>query len=284
MFGHLNAVVTLAGIPVYEEAHVPLFTPSGSARAIIDSGFEYVYMVVPSDSIVMATLASYLVNDLGIERIGVLFSNNEQGQSALAFVQAGLAPYGMEVAASEAYMVGDVDFTAQMLNFRSADVETVLIVGGDIVQRSIMVQQARQLIDPDILISGDANFANVTFINTTEPEERDGIIFAAAWSNADTDAMSLRYIEDFMALDPQGARPGAVTVRFYDGMFLLATALNNLGPYDINAPTFQQSLNAAIRAAHFEGLQGMLDPQPNGETLLRAFIVRYTLTGEEVLS
>lgn len=283
VFGHLNAVVTLAALPIYEEAKIPCFTPSGSSSKIIESGYEYVYMCVPSDSIVAATLINYLVQDAGLTKLGMFYANNDQGQSGLEYVEAALANLGMELAAKESYVVGDTDFTGQMLSFKSAGVESIIIWGGEISQRSIMVQQARQLIGTDVVISGDANFSNATFISTTQPEERDGVVFGVAWSPTFTDETSAKYVGDFMAIDPLEQEPGAVTVRFYDGMYLLATALNELGPYDVNADDFTEKLNEKIKQISYEGLQGLLDPAENGECLNKCFVVRYTTEGEELI-
>ncbi len=77
--------------------------------------------------------------------------------------------------------------------------------------------------------------------------------------------------------------PGAVTVRFYDGMYLLATALNNMGPYDVEAADFSEKLNNALHEATYEGLQGLLDPDPAGNCLNKSMIIRYDESGNEEL-
>ncbi|HHU22117.1 MAG TPA: ABC transporter substrate-binding protein [Clostridiales bacterium] len=283
VFGHLNAVVTLAGLGVYEEAKVPCFTPSGSSEKIVNSGYEYVYLCVPQDRIIAASLMNYLVNDLGLTKLGILYCNNDQGQSGLEFCKTALADLDMEFVDEQAYLATDNDFTGQMLSMKGSDVEVLVIWGGEVSQRSIMVQQARQLIGTDVIISGDANFSNATFISVTTPEEREGIIYPVAWSPAFTDERSATYVEEFKAKDPLEQTPGAVTVRFYDGMWLLATALNNMGPYDVDAEDFTIKLNEAIKQSSYEGLQGTLTPAPNGECLDKCYIVHYTLEGEELI-
>ncbi len=76
--------------------------------------------------------------------------------------------------------------------------------------------------------------------------------------------------------------PGAVTVRFYDGMYLLATALNNMGPYDVEAADFQEKLNNALHEATYEGCRDLLDPgSPAGNCLNKSMIIRYDESGNE---
>lgn len=283
VFGHLNAVVTLAGLGVYEEAHVPCFTPSGSSAKIVDSGYQYVYLCVPQDRIIAASLINYLVDDLGLSKLGILYCNNDQGQSGLEFCENALSAKNLTFADKQTYLATDNDFTGQLLSMKGNEVEALVIWGGEVSQRSIMVQQARQLISTDVIISGDANFSNATFVSVTEPADREGIIYPVAWSPAFTDERSQTYVKEFVAKDSLGQTPGAVTVRFYDGMWLLATALNNMGPYDVNAEDFTEKLNEAIKAASYDGLQGEMKPADNGECLKQSFIVRYNAEGNEEL-
>lgn len=283
VFGHLNAVVTLAGLGVYEEAHVPCFTPSGSSEKIVNSGYEYVYLCVPQDRIMAAALMEYIVNDLGIDKLGILYCNNDQGQSGLEYCKTSLSGLNLEFTDEQTYLTTDTDFTGQLLSMKEKGVKVVVIWGGEVSQRSIMVQQAKQLIGTDVIIAGDNNFSNATFISTTEASDREGIIYPAAWSPAFTDERSKTYVQEFEELDSESATPGAVTVRFYDGMYLLAAALNEMGPYDVNADDFTEKLNEAIQSVTSEGLQGTLDPADNGECLDSCFIVTYNADGEEEL-
>lgn len=283
VFGHLNAVVTLAGISVYEEAGVPCLTPSGSSEKITGSGFKYVIQAVPSDVIITKSLVEYLVNDLGIDNFGVLYANNDQGQSGLSYIQRAMDDLGKPIVAKEAFLVADTDFTGQMLNFKSAGCEAVVIWGGEVSQRSMIVKQARQYISNDVLITGDGNFSNATYVGVTSPEERNGVIFGAAWSNQLKDENSLKFITDFTELDALHQAPGAVAVRFYDGMYLMATALNNMGAYDVNAEDFTEKLNDALHSATFDGLQGTLKPDATGNSLDKGMIIKYNAEGKEEL-
>jgi len=283
VFGHLNAVVTLAGISVYEEAQVPCFTPSGSSEKVVDSGYEYVYLCVPQDRIMAASLVNYLVNDLGKTKLGMMYCNNDQGQSGYEFCKRALDALGMEFADAQTYVVGDSDYTGQFLSMKSKEVDCVIIWGGEVTQRATMMDQIKQLIGTETVIGGDGNFSNASFIEATTPEQRAGVIYPVAWSSAFTDERSVKYIEEFKEIDDQHMVPGAVTVRQYDGMYLLATALNNMGPYDVNASDFTVKLNEAIKASSVEGLQGTLTPAENGECLDKSYIVCYNAEGVEEL-
>ena len=283
VFGHLNAVVTLAGMTVYDEAEIPCFTPSGSSAKVVDGTHPSTYLCVPQDRIIAATLINYLVDDLGKTNIAIMYSNNDQGTAGLEFCEAALEEKGMAFADEETYAVGDTDFSGQFLSMKQNDVDCVVIWGGEVTQRATMIKSIKQILGEDCVISGDGNFSNASFIEATTAEDRAGVIYPVAWSPSFTDERSQKYVEEFKALDEQGGTPGAVTVRFYDGMYLLATALNNMGVVDVDSDDFIVQLNAAIKEATYDGLQGTLAPQENGECLSASYVVTYDVDGNEVL-
>lgn len=283
VFGHLNAVVTIAGLSVYDEAGIPCFTPSGSAGAIVDGTHKNTYLCVPQDRIMAESLIKYIVEDLGIKELGLLYSNNDQGTSGKEYCEEALTALNLKFADEETYAVEDNDFSGQLLNMKSAGVKAVVIWGGEITQRPVMIKNIKQILGDDCLIATDGNSSNASFIEATTVEDRKGVVYPSAWSPSFTDERSQKYVEEFKALDSQSGTPGAVTVRFYDGLYLLATALNDLGPYDVDADDFSEKLNEAIKNASYTGLQGEMKPQANGECLASSYIVTYGEDGNETL-
>ena len=51
--------------------------------------------------------------------------------------------------------------------------------------------------------------------------------------------------------------------RVVDGVFHIVTALNSMGAQDPGAKDFNKNLNAALRAASFDGVQGHFDFSQN---------------------
>ena len=284
VFGHLNAVVSLAALPTYEEAGIPAFVPSGSAAdAFVNDRYEYAYLVNSTSAVDAGALTKYLTQDLGLTKLGLFYSNNEQGQSGLNNIEKAMANLGMELTAKESYAVGDTDFTGQLLSFKQAGIEALMIWGGEATQRAIIVPQARQLIGPDVVISGESVFTNSSYITATQPEERAGIIFIVPWSSTFTDERSQNFVKTFTERDSLNQTPSAVAVRFYDGMYLLATALNNLGPYDVTAKDFTEKLNQAVKESSYDGLQGTLKPDEYGLCIKGGYVCGYDENGEEQL-
>ena len=278
VYGHLNAVQTLAGLPVYEEAGIPVLTPS-VALTIVQSGFDYVFQITPNDLITARTITRFLVLERGYDNIAILYSANEQGFSGRDAIARELAEHGLEFGIEEQYGVTDIDFSGQILRIRESGAQAVILWGGDPAGRTIMSTQIRQLFDYDITIAGDTQVTTSSFLGATSPEIREGIYAVVAWCPSFTDPMSVRFVEEFRAMDAENAAPGDMAARGHDAMYLLVTALNNLGPYDVNAPTFRSSLRDAIRAAHFYGLQGLIQPDAVGASVHSSHIARISYEG-----
>jgi len=283
-FGHLSTAVSLAGLTVYEEAKIPTFVPSSSAYlAMVQNRYKYAYQSEIPANLPAIALVDYLVKDVGITKMGMLYVNNEGGQAGLKLIEDALAMHGLKLAAGESYAFADTDYTGQMLSFKAAGCEAVAVWAGTAATRPTAVAQARQLIGPDVIVCGDTVFSGSSFVSATQPEERAGVVYPVAWSPAFTDDMSQRYIKEFIELDPLSQTPSTTTVRFYDAMYLLATALNNLGPYDVNAPDFTDKLNDSIRNSSFQGLMGLLKPDEFGLCVTQVCVVRYNSQGVEEL-
>jgi branched-chain amino acid transport system substrate-binding protein len=277
-FGHLNSTVTFAALPTYEEAKVPVFTPSYSMN-ITNSGFEYVYRATPNDEVFARSLVNFLVEEKGIKSIGLFHCNNDQGESGKEMMTAALADKGMEFKRIETYSLQDSDFTGPLLNFRNDKVEAVIIYGGDIVGRSNIVTQIRQLFDYDVVLAGDNAFSNSSFLEVTPVDIREGLYYVGAWASSLDTAQSKLFIDTFKELDPMGQIPGDVSARFYDAMYILTTALNNMGPYDVNAEDFTEKLNEQIKLAEYEGLQGTLKSNERGDLIHKSYVIQFQ--GEE---
>lgn len=282
-FGHLNSNITFAALPTYEEAKIPIFTPSYTMN-ITNSGFEYVYRCTPNDEIFAQTMVDYLVEKEGCEKIGIYHANNDQGESALESFGKALAGYDMEFTRTESFTESDTDFTGPLLNFRNDNIDCLIVYGGDLVNRATILEQQAQLFDYDIVRATDSGVSAGNFKDLVPTNLRDGLLYFGAWCNTMDDDMSTQFIEDFKALDAESITPGDISARFYDAMYVLATALNHMGPHDVEADDFTEKLNEAIRQVSHEGLQGHLEPDEKGDMLTKSYVIQYQGETEVVVN
>ena len=272
IYGHLNAVQTLAGLALYDEAGIPCLTPTTSS-SVTDFGSDYLLQMGVPDNTTCRFIVDYLVNDLGYDNLAVMYSGNEQGYAALDALNAEMETLGLSFTCAEEYGMSDIDFSGQLLRIRENQCDAVIIWGGDPAGHANIVSQIKQLFDYDITIAGDTQFSTASFLNSVEDAQKIGIICAVAWTPTLQDERSVAFCEAFQAIDSYGALPSDVSARGYDAMYLLATALNNLGPYDVNAEDFHDKLLEQLKAASIEGLQGTIAYAEGGCCVSNAYVV-----------
>lgn len=272
IYGHLNAVQTLAGLALYDEAGIPCLTPTTSS-SVTAFGSDYLLQMGVADDTTCRWILDYLVLELGYKNLAVMYSGNEQGYAALDALNAKLDEFNMDFACEEEYSTTDIDFSGQLLRIREKKCDAVILWGGDPAGRVNIVTQIKQLFDYDITIVGDTQFSTASFLNSVDPELKEGIICAVAWTPTLTDERSQKFCEDFKAIDSYGALPSDVSSRGYDSMYLIATALNELGPYDVEADDFREKLLEKLKEVSIVGLQGPISYTENGACISNSYVV-----------
>lgn len=80
MIGPIDGNSMLALLPLAERDKVALLTASGTAR-VTELGNKYVFRFFPSDAVVKAAQARYVVEELGLRKVAMVFQNTAYGQS-----------------------------------------------------------------------------------------------------------------------------------------------------------------------------------------------------------
>ena len=73
--GHYSSDVTLAAAEVYEAGKLPMISPTSTAVSISNAG-DYIFRTVPSDRLAAATLARYMLNEIGKKQAVVFFEGS----------------------------------------------------------------------------------------------------------------------------------------------------------------------------------------------------------------
>ena len=105
-------------------------------------------------------------------------------------------------------------------------------------------------------------------------------MYYTVWTPALEDEHSQEFIAKYEALT--GRTPADVSARGYDAVWVLATALNNMDGYDVNASDFSEKLKDAIRSIDYQGLQGFFHYDEVGEAFYTMKIITYK-DGKHVL-
>ena len=275
--GHMLTTMVLVSGPMFEEAQVPLLGIV-SGPASVSQGFEYLCIETGTDLIQAETLLQYLVEEKGYERLGMIHINTEGGSSAADHIEKVMKEkYGLELVSRDAMTTEDTDFTAQVLKMKDGDAQAVIFWGLNQSQGNVCMKNIEQSwgkVPEEILFAGGTSMAQNQMTETWDAADLEGVEFPVGYIPDESNPAIVRFIEDFKEADVLGQDPADVPARVYDAVFHLVTALNNLGPYDVEAEDFSVKLNEQLRQASFDGVQGHFDYSAfdNGEGLAQMSI------------
>ena len=275
--GHMLTTMVLVSGPMFEEAQVPLLGIV-SGPASVSQGFEDLCIETGTDLIQAETLLQYLVEEKGYERLGMIHINTEGGSSAADHIEKVMKEkYGLELVSRDAMTTEDTDFTAQVLKMKDGDAQAVIFWGLNQSQGNVCMKNIEQSwgkVPEEILFAGGTSMAQNQMTETWDAADLEGVVFPVGYIPDESNPAIVRFIEDFKEADVLGQDPADVPARVYDAVFHLVTALNNLGPYDVEAEDFSVKLNEQLRQASFDGVQGHFDYSAfdNGEGLAQMSI------------
>lgn len=270
--GHMLTTMILVSGPMFEEAEVPLLGIV-SGPASVAQGFNYLCIETGTDLIQAETLLQYLIEEKGYERLGMIHVNTEGGTSAADHIEKVMKEkYNLELITRDAMTNEDTDFTAQVLKMKDGDAQAVIFWGLNQSQGNVCMKSIEQnwgKVPEEILFAGGTSMAQNQMTETWDVKDIEGVVFPVGYIPDESNPAIVRFIKDFKEADTLNQDPADVPARVYDSVFHLVTALNNLGPYDVDAEDFSVKLNEQLRKAAFDGVQGHFDYSAfdNGEGL-----------------
>lgn len=256
--GHMLTTMILASGMYFEDAEVPLLGIV-SGPASVAQGWEYLCIETGTDLQQADTLVTYLVEELGYKAISLVNVNTEGGMTAAVEIERLLKEkYGLALATHDQMSNDDTDFTAQVLNMKNAETDCVIFWGLNQANGQLLYTQVGQLYSQDVFFAGGTNLAQAQMRDTWNETDIVGVVFPVGFVPTEEPHVA-RFMEYFKEADAQHQEAADVPARVYDAVFHIATALNDMGPVDVEAADFNQQLNVALRNAKFQGVQGNFD-------------------------
>lgn len=261
--GHMLTTMILADGQYFEDAETPLLGIV-SGPASVSQGWEYLCIETGTDLVQGDTLVDYLVGYLGYQKISLVNINTEGGITAAKEIERYLKDeYGLDLATHEQMANEDTDYTAVALNMKNAGTDCVIYWGLSQANGQLCYTAVRQYCGEDVFFAGGTNLAQNQMLTTWNAEDIDGVVFPVGFIPDENNKVQPRICE----LYPQNISTGDaltdVPARVVDGVFHIVTALNSMGAQDPGAKDFNKNLNAALRAASFDGVQGHFDFSQN---------------------
>lgn len=256
LLGTVTSGSCLAVIEYSTQDGILQVTPSGSAAGI--TKYDNVFRLCFTDPFQGETMAEFTVNDLAKKKIAVIYNNSDEYSTGLKVAfEDKVKELGGEIVASEAFVKGDVDFSAQLTKIKSTDAEIIFIPTyyGDV---AYITKQAVDL-GVNLPFVGSDGWDGV--INqVTDTSVLEGAIFVSPFSAAiqeeEVQTFVKTYQEEYDAVPDQFAADG------YDTVYVIAEAMEKAGS------TKSEDIIAAMTEIDVKGLTGdSITFDENGEAV-----------------
>lgn len=233
VIGPTLSTQAFAADPIAQEASVPVIGVSNTAGGITDMG-EFVFRnSLPESAVIPGNLAK-AVEILGIESVGVLYSDNDNFTvSGYEVFSTALDELGVEVLGVETFATGDVDFSAQLTNILAEEPDALVlsILAAEAVP---MINQARALGFAGPILGGNGVNSPAIAAEDAAGDNATGVVVGAAWHITNESPINQAFVTAYE--ETYDARPDQFTAQAYSGAWTVATAIrcaDSADPADI---------------------------------------------------
>jgi len=174
IFGPSTSGETMQIKDLCQSYETPLIS-CAAAEAIVDPVASYVFKTPQKDNYV-AELIFQTMNDLGIEKIGVVAANTGFGNAGKGQLEKYAPQYGIEIAIAEVYDSAATDLTAVLTKIKAQEVEAV--VNWSIVPAQSIVPKNMKQLGMDVPLFQSHGFGNIRYVEAAGAAA-EGIIFPA---------------------------------------------------------------------------------------------------------
>lgn len=251
IIGAHNSACTLAGLEVLNRYGVPMITPGSSAETVLTSGCEWISRAFPGDDLQCKALLNYIEENQDVDKIGVIYSNDDFGKGGLDSITEAAEEKGKEVV-SESFANEDKDMTAQLSKLRDEGAEA-LFIWCQYTPGALIMKQARGLGWDVQFYSGTGTIHEDTF--SLSDGAYYGCINSVPFISTSTDPEVQEWIDRYE--EKYGTPPSQNSARAYDATMILLNAIKAAGS------TEPEEVQKAIRSTKdYDGLQGNISIDP----------------------
>jgi len=225
--GHYNSGQTLAAMEVYKDLPIIVITPTASDVSITQKGYRNFFRVNATDAAQGPFDAHYLVEQLGAQRVAVVFADNEYGRGLGKQVAETLRQMGHPPVAEIEIREGAATQKEAVAAIQKAQPDAVFLAGYETEGYVLLPELRAAGVDVPFLC-GDGCFV-YAFI------DESGLAAEGAYVSAITpDTRAVTDDAWWKAYQQVEARdPGTYSAAGYSAMHVLAEGVKRAGSFDV---------------------------------------------------
>jgi branched-chain amino acid transport system substrate-binding protein len=216
--GCANSPVIMANMAVTSEAKTPQLA-FGMLQAILEQGNNYIFRMTPGDKVMAEHMVNYLKTELKATRIAILHDSSDYGRGGRKIVLEKLDGAGYKPVTEQSFDVGDVDFTAQLLNIQRAQADAIILWGLYVEGAQIMRQAKTMGVNIPVIASSGVLQGPFTKL---AGDAAEGVRVTTYFATDDPDPSTQNMIKAYAKR--YGKNPDPVAATAYDVALLLINA------------------------------------------------------------
>ena len=262
VIGHVNSSCTLAAMPIYSDAGMPVLCGSSSNPAVTESGWQNIVRMTIRDDYGAQQYSAFAVNNLKKKKLGILFANDDYGRGLRDEMVKAIKALSAELSAEAGFTPNaDKDFSSIITDFKSKGVE-VFMLNCNYTEGGLFLGQAKAQGISGVPTVGPDSLLYDEFITLSQGAAEGAYVLASYDPYA-----SAPITQSFMAAFDKAyaALPSQVAVFTHDFLFLLKQVMA--------AGATQATLISTIKGTSFDGAGGHYAWDAKGDVKGRTFAV-----------
>jgi len=282
--GHICSGATVSASDVYEEARIPMMSPSATAAGVTERGLDVMNRVAFRDDVQGVVAANYMYKVLGVRTLAVLHDNDTYGLGLAEVVRDTFTELGGEVVAFQGINVDDQDFRPVLTGLVPMAPEAIYF-GGYVQQAVLLVPQKNDVGLQDVIFFSDDGVYGEALISGAG-DAAEGV-YAAFAEQPKTDPERLEAFVDAYEemFDVLPSDLGPFHYHAYDSTKMLLNAIEEVSVVDDagNLVIDREELIEAVRnTTEYDGLTGLLTCDEKGDCGAGSIAINLVEDGEWV--
>lgn len=225
VLGYSFSSVALSALPVYDSCGLPIVASAVTSPELTGAS-DVFFRDVFTDAYQGAEMGTH-VADGGVEKVAVLYQQDDYGQGVAEAFSTAFEEAGGEVSSSQAYQLGAVDF-GTIVNTALADEPDAIFIGGFYTEAAKIATQLRSS-GSELPIFGTDGAVSPDLVSLGGDAVEGMTVYSAFSAAAGTDASSA-FIDAFTAKFDK--EPSSWAALAYDATMVVAEAITEAGSTD----------------------------------------------------
>jgi len=273
-------------VPLVEAADLVLITPGATSKRLRGLG-RSVFRNAVTNQFLCQSIAEYAVVEMTLQRFAVLYPDEKRGRRWVDCFSEGVEDLGGEVVLSEAYPLGDTDFSRTILRLKKNDlaqdglIEVItdkkgetenlytpgfeaIFLPADAVRAGLIIPQLLFHDFKEVRVLGTNSWNSPEFLKLVGPYA-EGVVFVDGFFTGASDSVVQTFVSRYKERFHQD--PDLFAAQSYDATRLILEALK------AGALTPHQVKTAVAETIDFPGASGFIYEILGGEAIKEAFYI-----------